>query len=677
MTPNSLAYIYFFYGLAFFAMGLAVLLEVERTSELRLARSVPWLAAFGLIHGGHEWFEMFEVMGHLPPGLPLGQIRLVLLVVSFTCLAAFGFGLSRPDNAPRLTALWRTLALVGVCLGGLIVLRLRLSLSDWLVAASVWARYSLGIVGAAITSWALVSQGRVFANRGTPGAQSRVASFGRDLAWAGLAFALYGVVGQVFVTRSALPPSNIINSDLFLRLFGVPVQLFRGVMAAVVAITVIRALRVFESERNQRLREAEQAALEAERRVQRETAQLNQQLREAVNELSVLFEMSRILASTLDWQTLLHQAVTKVVDLLPARAAMIVLDAPASATIAASVGFDSNDQDSQVKAAQVIGWDAMVAAEAGPPDVYIDTDHRMTAVPLQAKRGLIGSLVICHQGLVSFDTKRSLLLTLGQELAIAIENARLYQQVQERDVLRGDLLRRAVEAQEEERKRIARELHDGIGQTFTALALGLSGVEEMMPRDVNLARTQVANLKELSTRAIAEMRHLVADLRPPQLDDLGLVPALHWLADEWRDRLSMDVHVQVIGHRRRLSPEVETVLFRIAQEALTNVAKHARAQQAIVKLAFYQDQTPGAQSRVELIVQDNGVGMTPEQVTHRQVPHQGWGLAGIQERASLVGGTFDIDSAPGRGTRLIIHIPLHTPGAHDCEQSSRGEETVA
>jgi len=179
MTPNSLAYIYFFYGLAFFAMGLAVLLEVERTSELRFARSMPWLAAFGLIHSSHEWLEMFEVMGHLPPGLPLGQIRLVLLVVSFTCLAAFGFGLSRPDNSPRLTTMWRTLALVGVCLGGLIVLRFRLSLSDGLVAASVWARYSLGIVGAALTSWTLVSQGRVFANRG-------VASFGRDLAWAAL-----------------------------------------------------------------------------------------------------------------------------------------------------------------------------------------------------------------------------------------------------------------------------------------------------------------------------------------------------------------------------------------------------------------------------------------------------------------------------------------------------------
>jgi signal transduction histidine kinase len=642
----SLSYIFFFYGLAFFAMGLAVLLELGRTSELRFAHSMPWLAAFGLIHGSHEWVEMFELMGHLPQTLPMDQIRLVLLVVSFACLAAFGFSLGRAEHSPPRVSMWRTLALIGVCLGGMGLLRLRLQPSEWIGAASVWARYSLGVVGAVITSRALIEQGQVFARLG-------MARFGRDLIWAAVAFTLYGVVGQVFAPKSALPPSNIINSDLFLRLFGMPIQLFRSLVAVGMAIAIIRALRVFETEQKERLRAAQTVALEAERRVQHETTQLNKQLQEAVNELSVLFEMSRILASTLDLQTLLDQAVTRVVDLLPARAAMIVLDAPSSATIAASVGFESNEQDSQVKAAQVIGWDAMAAAEAGPPDVYVDNNRRMTAVPLQAKRGLIGSLVICHQDMVSFESKRSLLLTLGQELAIAIENARLYHQVQEREVLLGDLLRRAVEAQEEERKRIARELHDGIGQVFTALALGLSGVEETMPRDPMLAREQIGNLKELSMRTMTEMRHLVSDLRPAQLDDLGLVPALHWLADEVHDRLRIDVRVQVTGQRHRLAPEIETVLFRITQEALTNVAKHAHAQQAIVQLTFCNGQ-------VELDVQDNGVGMKPEQVNLRQARHQGWGLAGIQERAALVGGTFDIDSAPGHGTRLTVHIPLRT-----------------
>ena len=206
------------------------------------------------------------------------------------------------------------------------------------------------------------------------------------------------------------------------------------------------------------------------------------------------------------------------------------------------------------------------------------------------------------------------------------------------------------------RQRIARELHDGIGQVFTALALGLSGVEETMPRDPALARKQIGNLKELSVRAISELRQLVADLRPAQLDDLGLVPALHWLADEWRNRLHMDIRIQVTGHRHRLSPEMETVLFRITQEALTNVAKHANAQHTAVKLAFCDDQ-------VELVIEDNGIGMTPEQMNRRQVRYQGWGLAGIHERAALVGGTFDIDSAPGRGTRLTVHIPVRAEEA--------------
>ena len=581
----------------------------------------------------------------MPPGLPLEAIRLILLVVSFACLAAFGISLSRPEGASRLGAMWRTLALIGFSLGGMIVLRLWLPLSEWWGAAGVWARYSLGIVGAIITSWALASQGQVFERLG-------MARFGRDLIWAALAFALYGIVGQMFVTKSALPPSNIINSDLFLRLFGLPIQLFRGAMAMVVAVTIIRALSVFEIERAQRLRAAELAAQEAERRVQQETAHLNRQLQQAVNELSILFEMSRILAATLDRQAVLQQAAVKVVDLLPARAAMILLETDPPGSCAASLGFDSAELTGT---AQNIGR-AVITANADPPEMHVLAP--MIAVPLQAKRGLIGSLVICVSDVHAFESKRSLLLTLGRELAIAIENARLYQQVQEREMVRGELLRRSVQVQEEERKRIARELHDGIGQIFTALALGLSGVEETMPRDPALARKQIGNLKDMAVRAISELRQLVADLRPAQLDDLGLVPALHWLTDEWRDRLHMDVRVQITGQRRRLSPELETVLFRITQEALTNVAKYANAQHTEVKLAFGNDQ-------VELNIEDNGRGMTPEQMNRRQVRHQGWGLAGIQERAALVGGTFSIDSAPGRGTRLTVHIPLH------------GEEAVA
>jgi signal transduction histidine kinase len=327
---------------------------------------------------------------------------------------------------------------------------------------------------------------------------------------------------------------------------------------------------------------------------------------------------------------------------------MILLDAPSSATVAACAGFNSNGQKDRWATAHSVGRNA-IAAHADPPDVQIEDN--LIAVPLQAKRGLIGSLVISVDNVQAFEPKRSLLLTLGRELGIAIENARLYQQVQEREELRGELLRRSVEVQEEERQRIARELHDGVGQTFTALALGLSGIEETMPRDPGLARQQVGNLKELSIRAITEMRQLVADLRPSQLDDLGLVPAIHWLAEEWRSRLKLDVRVQVSGHRRRLTPEMETVLFRITQEGLTNIAKHAHAQHALVRLSFDTDP-------MELRIEDDGVGMTPEQASRRLTRNQGWGLAGIRERAALVGGDVEVDSTPGHGTRLTIHIPL-------------------
>ncbi len=648
MTDLGLTLVYFFYGLAFFAMGLAVLLEVGRTSELRLAHSMPWLAAFGLVHGGHEWFEMFDAMGHLPSGLPLEPIRLVMLVVSFACLAAFGISLGRAEGSTRMSAMWRALALIGVCLGGMLVIRLGLPPSDWIDAAGVWTRYSLGVVGAIITSWALISQGRVFANSG-------MARFGQDLVWAAVAFALYGIIGQMFVPATRLPPSNLINSDLFLRLFGVPIQLFRATMAVIVAIAVIRALRVFESERIQRLQQAQAVALEAERRVQRETTQLNQQLQAAVNELSVLFEMSRILSSTLDWQTLLQQAVAKVVDLLPARGAMILLDASPAPLLAAQAGFENNkDCQERLARAQELGHTSLQAAKAG--SARVAWFEQAITVPLQAKNDLIGVLVICHADPASLENKKSLLLTMGQELAIAIQNARLYQQVQEREALKGDLLRRSVQVQEEERKRISRELHDGIGQIFTALALGLSGVEETMPRDPDLARKQIGNLKEMSIRAITEMRQLVSDLRPPQLDDLGLVPALHWLAAEWRERLQLDVRVQVNGDRRRLTPELETILFRITQEGLTNIAKHARAKHATIRLAFDA-------GLVKLVIEDDGVGMTPEQINRRLPRYLGWGLAGIRERAALVGGQVHIDSAPGQGTRLSVHIPLATQEA--------------
>jgi len=241
------------------------------------------------------------------------------------------------------------------------------------------------------------------------------------------------------------------------------------------------------------------------------------------------------------------------------------------------------------------------------------------------------------------------MLGIAQQLGLSIENARLHQQAQEREKLLGDLLHQAVGAQEAERQRIARELHDAIGQSLTAIALGLRGTEAILDKDPSVAAGHIGELRSFSTNALDELRQIIADLRPSQLDDLGLVAALQWYVREFEKRYPLQIHFTVEGSPIRLPAEYETVLFRIAQEALTNVAKHANASHATVKLEIYPTQ-------VCISVWDNGRGFDREQVL--QSPHTGWGLLGVQERTALLGGEYEIDSAIGRGTHIQVRVPL-------------------
>jgi signal transduction histidine kinase len=208
-----------------------------------------------------------------------------------------------------------------------------------------------------------------------------------------------------------------------------------------------------------------------------------------------------------------------------------------------------------------------------------------------------------------------------------------------------------VGAQEAERQRIARELHDATGQSLTAIALGLRGVETVLDGDPPGLVAQIRELQSFSTSALGELRQIIADLRPSQLDDLGLVAALQWYVQEFEKRRTIPTHFMVEGQRTRLPAEYEIVLFRIVQEALTNVAKHARAGQAEVKLEFFSAQ-------VEVMVRDNGRGFDPKLIFYHKRPHAGWGLLGIQERALLLGGQFNLDSQPGQGTSIRVKVPL-------------------
>lgn len=518
---RNLVVVYFFYGLAFFVMGLVVWLESNRTSEFHIARVFSLLAGFGIIHGLHEWFEMFQKLSEagsttLPSWLLDDTVRLVHLVISFLFLIIFGvillFSTHQKDGRERKVALLAAGILFSIWLVSVLVTRwlYQPTEAEFITSVDVLSRYVLGIPGALLAAWAIVLEQRSIGQR------DRV-RFGRDLQWAAWALLLYGVIGQIFVPESFLFPSTIINSELFLNTFGIPIQFFRATEAILMAVFFIRALRKFEVERQKRLAQAQIAQLEA----QQEAISTEEMARQATEQLN-------------------------------------------------------------------------------------------------------------------------------RELV-------------EREELLGELLHKVVTAQEGERRRIARELHDGTGQILTGLGLGLAAANESIQSDPVLAQKQIVELKGLNAQALEELHHVIGDLRPAVLDDLGLVPALMNQVKQFENRFGVEAEFRAIGPRRRLQPEVETIIFRIGQEALTNIAKHASASKACIELAFHEN-------CMKLIVTDDGCGFNPESELRRDSSNRAaWGLLGIQERASLVGGVCFINSKIGQGTTIHVTVPIETLKAENVE----------
>ncbi len=482
---NRITHIYFIYGLGFFSLGLAVALEAGRSSGSRLARAMWPLAVFGLAHGFHEWVEMFEQFGVLAYGFNspawLEWTRVGLLAFSFASLIAFGVRALTNSRRHPMRDVW-------VALGALVFYGIGvLFLGAWVGGAApawhhvsdVWARYALGMPGALLAGMAFWTQGRQLRS-------TENASFANDFVWAAITFFLYGLVGQIFVRPSLLFPSTFVNQDLFQSWFGFPVQAFRATLAVFMAIFVIRALRLFEAERQQQLATAEAQARDA---------------------------------------------------------------------------------------------------------------------------------------------------------------------IARRDALRGELLRMTVAAQEEERARLARELHDDTLQVLTALAAGLKGTEQILTSNPEQAAAQLTRLSAMSSHAIDELRRLIVDLRPSVLDDMGLAPALHWYADRLDDVMPTQVVVMEEDPGCRFSAPVETILFRIAQEGLANVARHAQADHAAVRLSCDLE-------HVYLTIEDDGVGFDPHDLILADDASHGWGLIGIEERVSLIGGDFQVESTEGKGTRLHVTLPV-------------------
>lgn len=473
--------VYFLYGLSFFSMGLAILLESIRPSKLDLAKAIKLLAVFGLMHSIQIWFEMLLLArnSNLINTAPawLSYIHLAWLVISFLTLIAFGARLIAGPSRPKyIMALMLTI----VTIWGIGFIWLLLTKSDTHAvfnAADVYTRYSLAIPGTVLAAWGLNMQCQRFRDEGIP-------CYGRDISRAALAFALYGLIGQLFATPSPIFPSAYLNADQFVRWFGLPIQVFRALMAAIAAFYIIRSLRAFEVENQLHIEE----------------------LRRARN----------------------------------------------------------------------------------------------------------------------------------------AERQRL-------ETTRAELLHRTVKAQEAERQRIALELHDETGQSLTALGLGLRGLSETIAVNPTKAIQQANQLEALAVQGLENLQHLVTNLRPPQLDDLGLSAAIRWLSKEFSNLHKLEVLTMIRGEDKHLTPDQRTVFFRVAQEALTNAIRHSQA----VKIQIALDYSPNL---TQLTIKDNGKGFDVDQAMIPNSNNPCWGLLGMKERAALIGALLKIESSLETGTSIELKL---------------------
>jgi signal transduction histidine kinase len=283
-----------------------------------------------------------------------------------------------------------------------------------------------------------------------------------------------------------------------------------------------------------------------------------------------------------------------------------------------------------------------------PPDTPAEEEYKWVylGIPLLAQGKTQGVVnLFKHEQSATSTDQFAFFVTLGQQVGSAMQNARLFAEVVAGREHLQHLSHQLVKVQEAERYAIARELHDEVGQILTGLNLTLEmvarlPVEEVYPR-LEEAHTMVNDL-------MLRVREMSLQLRPPMLDDLGLLAALLWHVERYTSQTGIVVHFRQAGLERRFAAEVEIAIYRMVQEALTNVARYAGTSDVVVRL-WSNDAMLGVQ------IEDQGNGFDPEEVLSR---HTTSGLSGMRERLRLLGGELQIDAAPGQGCCLAVEIPL-------------------
>lgn len=416
----------------------------------------------------------------------------------------------------------------------------------------------------------------------------------------------------------------------------------------------------------QRLPKSIQAVLE-KRRLEEEREQAKEKIHLQLQRLGALREIDLAITSIVDLTLTLNILVNQVVIQLRVDAAAVLLLNRHTYTLeyAAGHGFRTPairrtylrlDEGSAGQAAY--GGSIVYVPDLTAPGVTFARsallrDEGFVAhyvAPLTIKGQIRGVLEIFHRQPLHSDPEwLDFLESLAAQAAVAIDNASLFDEANRSRERQQALSRQLAQTQETERRNLSRELHDDAGQKLTALSLSLNMIRSQLPADSPASlHTLLNDSQKLIEEVVDRVRDVMGGLRPPVLDDYGLLAAFRWYGEQFSRRTGIEVKVAGDELTPRLPPDVETALFRIGQEALTNVAKHAQARRVMITMEL-------ADRKARLVIADDGAGFEVAML-NRHTGRYHWGLAIMRERAEAAGGRMTIDSTPGKGTQIVIEV---------------------
>jgi signal transduction histidine kinase len=667
--------VYFFYGLAFFSLGLAASLQLRHDGDLPLRKQIPWLAAFGIAYAGVAWLDMLRTYGvNQEVNQIINVTRMVLQPTSGLLLLLFGWGvLTKITPLPAWAHLLPGLLIVPIAFVITYASTTFITPSPIEIPIDIWSRYLLYLPGSIMAGIGFLRQWREQNGRGYH-------DVARLMLATGLAFLFEAFVVGLVVPAAPYGPASYYNYnrtvydaftgeqaepdkpfgltswldyDRVLETTGLPIQFWRMLSAIAVTAFVVKGLDVFDAIRKRQMR-----ALQAERdRAQQAAFEAQIAARQtAENWTDALISISRHIAELNDVDDILLHIVGNGRILLQSNfmgLAILNGELPDLELKCYSNDVQTRIVDSPVKVENPLILNTLVHSESYCSSIdelpdnfenicfFSDKPARTAAVVhLDLDDKPIGALWIAkHEGEPYSETDLIWLECLADQVVIAIQHGLMTSQLQSFSII-------------EERGRIAREMHDGLAQVLGYLNLQVQTLETLLKRDKHEAlRVELDQMRQAVQLAHADVRENILSLRTTLASEKGLVSAI----DEYLKEFSIQTRVETrfnneVDGSLNLASLAEVQLVCILQEALTNVRKHAQANVVTVRIAQSQDAGQCEYLLMEVI--DDGVGFTENNNGRRS-----FGLQTMHERALAVGGELDVQAASGTGTSVTCRLP--------------------